>query len=176
MFSFTAPMTRLRRGERGRPARERGQALIEFALVLPFLLILVLGMLDLGKAMHYRNDLTHLANEAARFAAVDKNPGPGLTLEESIRDQATSSELKDGGAPGAEGTTTGPLEVEICFPGAGIAHDIGDPVKVIVRSEYKWLSILGFSATKELVGTSTMRLEKLWTPSSQYGGPSPVGC
>jgi len=150
--------------------------MVEFALLLPFVLLLVLGMLDLGKAMHYRNDLTHLANEAARFAAVNKNPGPELTLEESIKSQATTEELRSGGTPGAEGTTTGPLEVEICFPdGVDPQHyEIGDPVKVIVRSEYKWLSILGIGITQELVGTSTMRLEKAWVPG-EYGPPTPPG-
>ena len=46
---------------------ERGVALVEFALVLPLLLVLLLGMIDVGKAVNYWNDETHLANEAARF-------------------------------------------------------------------------------------------------------------
>src|SRR5829696_9006387 len=104
MSSFTAPRLRFRRGERGRLGRERGQSMVEFALVLPFVLLLVLGMLDLGKAMHYRNDMTHLANEAARFAAVNRNPGPETSLEASIRTQATSDELKNG-TGGADGPT-----------------------------------------------------------------------
>src|SRR6266540_6719931 len=97
MSSFISPLVRLRRNERGRFAGERGQSMIEFALVLPFLLLVVLGMLDVGKAMNYRNDLTHLANEAARYAAVSRNPGPEATLEESIEQQAASGELRSGG-------------------------------------------------------------------------------
>ena len=149
--------------------------MLEFALILPFILVLVLGMLELGKAMHYRNDLTHLANEAARYAAVNRNPGPGAFLEESIKTQATTDELENGGTPGDEGTTQGPLEVFICFPdGVGATH-AGDPVRVIVRSEYKWLNILGFTATKELVGTSTMRLEKDWNYTA-YSMPVALAC
>jgi TadE-like protein len=167
MSSFIAPGIRLRRDERGHLAYERGQALVEFALVLPFLLLIVLGMLDIGKAMHYRNDETHLANEAARFAAVNKNPGPGATLEESIRDQVESNELKNGG-----GSIVTPIQITICFPGG---HGIGDPVKVEAKAEYKFLDFLGFGPTKWISGTSTMRLEKAWD-GSNYDTGGPTSC
>src|SRR6266550_4310535 len=55
-------------------ADDRGVALVEFALVLPLILLLLLGMIDFGKAFNYWNDETHLANEAARFAAVNNSP------------------------------------------------------------------------------------------------------
>src|SRR5215210_4185151 len=60
---------------------ESGAVLIEFVLLLPLLLVLLFGMLDFGKAYNYWIDETHLANEGARFAAVNKNPGPGATLQ-----------------------------------------------------------------------------------------------
>jgi Flp pilus assembly protein TadG len=132
--------------------------MIEFALILPFILLLVLGMLDLGKAMHYRNDMTHLANEAARFAAVNKNPGPEPTLEESIEAQATTPELRNGGA-----SITTPIDVCIWYPdGPGSATD-HKPLQVVVTSEYKWLKILGIGITQEIRGASTMRMEQLGT-------------
>src|SRR6266566_9303773 len=77
---------------------ERGTALVEFALVLPLLLVLLLGMIDVGKAVNYWNDETHLANEAARYAAVNKNPGPQSTLNQSILNQTDSAELRSGGS------------------------------------------------------------------------------
>ena len=64
-----SPLHSLWRRGRGRFASERGVALIEFALVLPFLLLVVFGMVDLGKAVNYWNDETHLANQAARCYA-----------------------------------------------------------------------------------------------------------
>src|SRR5437867_1360914 len=48
----------------------RGTALAELALVLPLLLVLIMGMLDFGKAFNEWIDETHLANEGARLAAV----------------------------------------------------------------------------------------------------------
>jgi TadE-like protein len=129
---------------------ESGAALVEFVLVLPMLLLLLLGMLDLGKAFNYWIDETHLAHEGARFAAVNKNPGPGASLQESIKSQADTTELK------------GALQVCISFPGpAGAA--VGEPVEVKVTSTYAFLSFIaddiGFT-DKTITATSTMRLER----------------
>ena len=86
------------RANRKRAIRgERGAALVEFTLVLPLLLLLLLGMLEFGRVFNYWIDETHLANVAARFAAVDRNPGPGGTLQESVQGQADTGELKNGG-------------------------------------------------------------------------------
>jgi TadE-like protein len=59
---------------RGRFSSERGTAVVEFALVAPMLFLLVLGILDFGRALNYYNDLTQLAGQGARAAAVDRNP------------------------------------------------------------------------------------------------------
>ena len=66
---------------------ESGAALVEFALVAPVLLLLLLGMVDFGRAYNYWIDSTHLVHTGARWAAVNKNPGPGATLQESIRER-----------------------------------------------------------------------------------------
>src|ERR671937_3259949 len=76
-----------------------GVALVEFALVLPVLLVLLFGMLDFGKAFNYWIDATHLENEGARWAVVNKNPGSGAgqSLQEYIQTQGTTAELVNGG-------------------------------------------------------------------------------
>jgi TadE-like protein len=61
---------------RTRFRNERGTALAELALVLPLLLVLLLGMVDLGKAFNEWIDETHLANEGARLASVNYCPDP----------------------------------------------------------------------------------------------------
>jgi Flp pilus assembly protein TadG len=49
---------------------QRGAAAVEFALVLPILLVILLGIIDFG--LYFYNDLqlTHVARDAARYLSV----------------------------------------------------------------------------------------------------------
>ena len=51
-------------------SRSRGQGLVEFALVLPVFLVILIGMVDLGRAIWANNAVANAAREAARFASV----------------------------------------------------------------------------------------------------------
>lgn len=51
--------------------RDKGASLIEFAILMPFLLLLVLGIVEFGFFMGERNELKHGAHEGARLAAVN---------------------------------------------------------------------------------------------------------
>jgi Flp pilus assembly protein TadG len=50
--------------------RDRGASLVEFALVLPLILMIVLGLVSAGVAYNLKITLTHAAREAARYAAI----------------------------------------------------------------------------------------------------------
>lgn len=60
--------------------RQRGQSLVEFAILLPLLLIMLSGLIEFGFILNDYLDLIDAAREVARFAA-DEDP---------IRDQAGS--------------------------------------------------------------------------------------
>jgi TadE-like protein len=47
---------------------QRSQALIEFALISPVLLLLLFGIIDLGRAVFYYDTVNHAAREGARTA------------------------------------------------------------------------------------------------------------
>lgn len=150
---------------RVRSRDESGVALTEFALVLPILLVLLLGILDFGTAFNYWIDQTHLANEGARWAVVNKNPGTG-TLQDYIRAQADSNELRNGGSA----TLPDPMQVTICFP-AGTSN-VGDPVEVQTSVDYNWLPFLSDHltfATTTIKSTARMRLEALPTNYAANG-------
>lgn len=53
--------------------RSRGQTLVEFALVLPILLILMLGILDVGRAVAAYNSVSNGARSGARVAIVNQD-------------------------------------------------------------------------------------------------------
>ena len=52
--------------------RIRGQSLVEFALVLPIFLLLLIGIAEFGRAWMTRNILTGASREAVRIAAVQQ--------------------------------------------------------------------------------------------------------
>jgi Flp pilus assembly pilin Flp len=137
---------------------ERGVALVEFALVAPILFLILFGMLDFGRAFNYWIDSTHLANEGARWAVVNHNPGSG-TLQEYVQQQADTGELRSGGSS----AVPDPLRVCISFPNGGT---VGQPVHVTASVTYHWLpfisSRIGVLATT-VTGSSTMRLEAVPT-------------
>lgn len=54
-------------------ARARGQALVEFALVLPIFLVLVLGVFDFGRLIVLHTSMTNGAREGARLATVNQD-------------------------------------------------------------------------------------------------------
>jgi len=56
-------------GRRG----QRGQSLVETALVLPILLIILMGIFDFGRAIFAYNAVSNSAREAARLAIVNQN-------------------------------------------------------------------------------------------------------
>ncbi len=48
----------------------QGQALVEMALTISMLMLLLMGIFDLGRAVFYYSDLCQAAREAARYAAM----------------------------------------------------------------------------------------------------------
>lgn len=52
------------------PHRQSGIATVEFAIVLPVLVMLLLGVTEIGRAMLRYNALTKAAQEGARYAAA----------------------------------------------------------------------------------------------------------
>ncbi|HET9847827.1 MAG TPA: TadE family protein [Candidatus Dormibacteraeota bacterium] len=50
--------------------RKRAQALAEMAVMVPFLIIGMMGMLDLGRAFYYQIAITNAVREGARYAVT----------------------------------------------------------------------------------------------------------
>ena len=74
----------------GRPRkREDGQSLVEFALVIPIFLLVLFAIVDFGMAFHAWITVTNSAREGARLGSVH---APAATIEQRVRDTATSLE------------------------------------------------------------------------------------
>jgi len=59
--------------------RSHGQGLVEFALVLPIFMVMLIGMVDLGRAIWANNSVANAAREAGRFASVHGGSCKDLT-------------------------------------------------------------------------------------------------
>ena len=161
-----------------RHRRTRGQALVEFALVIPVFLALLLGMIDLGRAVWAADSLASAAREAARFAIVHggtaSNPCPvGPPTVDTVIPAASvtcphPSPSKEAiKAAAASAALAGGLDivVTVCY-GAGCSGDTdtpgatnarGTPVTVVISSRIPLTSaaLLGIGPFN-LSGSSTM--------------------
>ena len=159
---ITSRLAPLRRDSEG------GQAVVELALALPILLVVVLGIVDFGRAINYWNDETHIANLAARYAAVGHLPeggtcgGSGTLATFTKCEAAIDSPELEKGSTGTTGTQ-GSLNVCVSIP----KPTVGEPVEVKVSTQYSWLplpKVLGGKyklTTTGLSGSATMRLEQV---------------
>ena len=55
--------------------QEKGQSLVEFAMVLPIMLVLMFALVDFGRAFHTWLVVTNAAREGARAGAVQHDAG-----------------------------------------------------------------------------------------------------
>jgi len=53
--------------------RGRGQALVEFALIVPVFVLVLVGLLDLGRGVYAFNTISNASREAVRVGIVDQN-------------------------------------------------------------------------------------------------------
>jgi Flp pilus assembly protein TadG len=68
---------------------ERGQTAVEFALVTPIILVLLLGVIQVGMAFHDYISLTDAARAGARKAVVERFTGEtNAQLQQHVRDAA----------------------------------------------------------------------------------------
>lgn len=63
-------MTRIVRRRRARDPR--GQALVEFAVVFPVFMLILFGIIDVGRYVYVANSLNEAAREGARFGSVEQ--------------------------------------------------------------------------------------------------------
>jgi hypothetical protein len=140
--------------------------MVELALVLPVLLLVVLAIVDFGRAIDYKNAENHIANLAARYGAIGILPTTGpcankASLSAYINCEVTADapELNGGGGTGPQGLT-----ICISMGSNSSQAKVGDPITVKLTDPFRWIPVpaLGgafqFTATP-LTGSATMMLE-----------------
>ncbi|MGH8990120.1 MAG: TadE/TadG family type IV pilus assembly protein [Acidimicrobiia bacterium] len=148
---------------------ERGASLVEFALVLPVLVILLFGIIDFGFAFNSYIEVRSGAREGARLAAV--NNGCAATSSGCVA--ADTAERDDLMADTRERITgladADDVGINISFPDAG-AKEAGNNVAVCLVYPFDSVTGLFSFLNIDLKSKGVMRLEQTATFAS--GGDS----
>lgn len=128
-----------------RVQEENGAAAVEFALVVPILIVLLLGIIEFGLAFSAQLQVTNAAREAARVMAIQNSTSAAssaaLAAAPSLNPAMTASEV-------AYGITTS-------AGAAASSCSAGGTVTVTIRYPYRFLSGM-FGAGYTQVGKAAM--------------------
>ncbi len=116
--------------------RSRGAAAVEFALVLPLLVLILFGTIEFGRAYNAKTTLTHAAREGVRVLALN-------TADPAATARAAAPSLD----PGSIGVTTA----------GGVPCTPGQQVSVTLTYPVQYSIPLFGDGTWSLSETATMR-------------------
>jgi Flp pilus assembly protein TadG len=122
---------------------ERGASAVEFGLIIPILLILVLGIVEFGHAFQVQGTLSAAAREGARAMALQNDQG---AARDAVQEAASALSP---GVTDAQITITPPT----CPPGAGLVN-----VRLTIDYPMPFLTDF-FGASIDLTGTGVMRCQ-----------------
>ncbi len=109
--------------------RARGQSLVEFAFCLPVLMLLVLGIFDLGRAFNAHIVITNAAREGAYYGSLYPHDTSGISAQ-------VMNEAQGSGIPIAA------EDIAISTTGAN-----GTPVSVTVAYDFAFLTTYLFGGS-----------------------------
>jgi len=127
---------------------ERGQAVLEFAVITPLVLILVFIITDFGIGLAHRVILTNAAREGARYGAVGAPSYDGCP-QADIVDRIKCKAMAQG-----RGLVNDPAAVNVAFLDADSDGELepGDAVAVRINYTYKPITALRLSTTLGWLG------------------------
>lgn len=132
--------------------RQRGQSLVEFALIVPVLLLLFMSVFDFGRAIYAFNSVSNAAREGARVAIVDQTVVSGVP-------RAATEAANQATALGLDASDTDDVDVQYLTPDLGSAcpsRDLGCVAQVRVQYQFQAITpIIGSIVGPITVGSTT---------------------
>jgi Flp pilus assembly protein TadG len=123
----------MRRRRAATDSHDRGSVAVEFALLLPVLLLIIFGTIDFGRAINAQITLTQAAREGARLASLGYTSSAVTTRTQSA----------------ATGLSNVTVTVTTCAAGAGAGVD------GVVNVSYPFTFITPVGAFASMFGTAT---------------------
>jgi len=111
----------------------RGQTLVEFALVLPLLILLIAGIFDFGRAIYGYNTVLNASREAARVAIVHQTAS---TIKQQAVDHAVALGLSPSDVTVDYRTAAAPNTSGSCNSKLGTPQIVG--CVAVVRVDYTY--------------------------------------
>jgi Flp pilus assembly protein TadG len=104
---------------------DAGQSLVEVALALPLLLLILLGVADLGRAFYYTTAVASAARQGAAYVATVASPDPATLKHKACAATGfdpsgdcgaalTATDVTSPG-PGCDGPTPGTVAVRVTY-------------------------------------------------------------
>ena len=128
----------------GLRSADRGAAAVEFALILPILIVLIFGVIDFGRAFNAQVSLTQAAREGARLAALCA----GTATCSTVASRTTAA------APNLTGMTV--AVTRSCAVSDTQTTDAVVTVSWTLRFSTPMVGLVGLPTTKVLTGTGHM--------------------
>jgi hypothetical protein len=132
-----------------RPRSDRaGAAAVEFALVMPLLIVLVFGIIDFGRVWQRQQVITDTAREGARRAVVRDGADKQTVVVELIQDRLTvaglqwNGELTEFAPTCADWSAPAPVQGELAVSGCGWGSEQGSDSRVVIQAPYPF-SLIG---------------------------------
>jgi Flp pilus assembly protein TadG len=121
-----------------RPAEQIGQGLVEFALLFPVLLLILLGAVDLGRAFDAYVNITNASREGARYGSTHSTNTFAITT-------TVTTELS--------GVVAQSIAVECAPPPPNTSFSagncataaVGDQIRVTVTTSFQFLTLFLFN-------------------------------
>jgi Flp pilus assembly protein TadG len=112
---------------------EGGAAMVEFAVILPLFLMLLMGIIEFGLLLYNKQVITNASREAARAGIVAQTPRVSFTnIEKTANSYCTQKLITFGG--GKVSVKTNPVTPETLTN-----IQFGDPLTVTVTYPYDFL-------------------------------------
>lgn len=124
-------------------ASERGAVAVEFAILLPLLLMLVLGTIEFGRAYNAQITLTNAARDGVRVMSITGKPADAKTAAQSAAAPVGSIPVGD------IKVSVGPSGTEVCTTQA----------QVTLTVNYTLSTITGMAGPFPMKGKAVMLCE-----------------
>jgi Flp pilus assembly protein TadG len=104
--------------------RSRGQSMVEFALILPILVLILIGIFDAGRAIYAYNTVSNSARAGARVGIVDQNTA---RIKDAAKEKAAGLGLTNGDVTATVCTTLAcPISVTVVYDFTPVTPIVGD--------------------------------------------------